>query len=173
MKAGAVMAVVALGSSPFVAAGLVEWLSEEDVRRVAGGEDLESVAQQIAEREFRVNVSIRLVEAERVAFVRDDWGGRIRAETDHEFLVALLRFSNHGRMDVGLSTHHFSIRDATNVTYDAELGTEHRFEAMRVRKGEEKVGRVAFEVPQGTEAAVLVWQGELGRAEWRVPTAAR
>lgn len=148
-----------------VLAGLgIGWLHNEDVARVAEGEDVRSVAQSIAAREFGGNVTLDVLDQSSTQNVTDEYGDVIRADPGREFRHVDIEVSNHGRLDIGVHTYHFSVYDDAHRRSKAVLGISDVFEVTQVPGGGAANGTVVFDMAKGATLARVFWQGELYNA---------
>lgn len=164
MKPVTLAMIAASISAPMVAGLGVEWLGIADVQRVAGGEDVDSVAEEIARREFAPDVRLRVLDARDEPSVRGDLGDTYRAPPGATYRHLTVEVANRGRLDVAVHTYHFSALDDAGRRHKAQLGLEEKFETMRVQQGEATTGVVVFLVPTDALLARLQWQGELHNA---------
>lgn len=156
--------IVGFASTPVLAGAGVDWLTNGDVRRVLSGEDLKSVANEIAQREFTPHVELSVLHAREAREVTGDLGDRIRAQPGFVYRILTIQVENQGRLDVAVHTHHFSARDASRALHKAELGLTTRFAATSVSTNENAVGDIVFLTREDAQLESLVWQGELANA---------
>lgn len=156
--------VVGFASTPVLAGAGVDWLTNGDVRRVLAGEDLKSVANEIAEREFSPHVQLSLLGMRDAAEITGDMGETIRAAHGDVYRFVTIQVENQGRLDVAVHTYHFTARDESRALHRAELGTTTRFETPGLSTGESAIGEIAFLTRDIYQLQSLKWQGELANA---------
>src|SRR5439155_15821066 len=100
-------ALTAASVAPVLALVGIDWLHAQDVERVANGENVSDVAQDIARREFSGNVTIDLVDDVATKNVTDEFDDVIRADDGYVYRHLTLGVANHGRLDGDVHTYHF------------------------------------------------------------------
>jgi hypothetical protein len=158
------VALTAASVAPVLGLVGIDWLHAQDVQRVADGEDVSNVAQDIARREFSGNVTMRLVDDVAAPNATDEFNDTIRADDGFVYRSLTLDVANRGRLDVSVHTYHFAVFDDSGRRWKAQLGIQQKFEVMQLRSGESAEGTVVFEVPKDDALARVFWQGELYNA---------
>ena len=164
MKTILAFALTAASVAPVLALVGIDWLHAQDVERVANGENVSDVAQDIARREFSGNVTMELVDDVASTSATDEFNDTIRADDGYVYRYLTLDVANHGRLDVSVHTYHFAVFDNAGRKAKAQLGIREKFEVTQLRSGARAEGAVVFEVPKDAVLTRLFWQGELYNA---------
>lgn len=124
--------------------------------------DLMRRAQEIAEREFSGDAELTVLGVTVTEQRTGVFGERIEPDAGYRFHVAKVRLQNTGKIDIAVSSWHFSGLDEIGSDHAIEPGGAHDdFDGSRLGKGQARVGSLTFELPQGSYLAGMVWQGEL------------
>lgn len=164
MKVATLVALVAAGATPIVATTGVEWLGMGDVERVLHGENVTDVAADIAQREFRTNATLVVLGQSETDTMRDNAGGRVRADEDASYRLVRVRLANDGRLDMPVHTRHFVALDDIGHAYAAEWGVEHGIDVPRLASGASVMATLAFHVPDHVPLVSIAWRGEFAEA---------
>lgn len=163
------LGLLGVAGLPLYAQALPDWILPQDIQDVLDGDSVDSVADRIAAREFKANVTLEVLTKETTREVRGQWNDTFRADRGSTYWRLTTLVTNHGRTPIGVHAYHFSIEDDTGRDHRAEFGLADGFFVMRLPKGAEAVGEVVVQLKDGVEPARLRWLGEMGEAETLVP----
>jgi hypothetical protein len=168
VRASVVLVLVAAGSAPVISGVGLDWLHVQDVRDVLDGQNVTSVAQRIAQREFTPDVRLALVNESSSPTVLGEFGETLHPREGHEYRHVGLAVTNLGRLDVAVHTYHFTAFLEDGEKAPAEVGIAERFEVTQLASGATAVGTVVFQAPPGVAFRSILWQGELSNATLRL-----
>jgi TonB family protein len=99
---------------------------------------------------FSSNVGVAILDVGSTPFLGSEFGGVERS--DGKFIIVTVAISNQQRDAITMDTNLFEIVDSNGIVYSAseksiELGSSDLFLA-RINPGVNKVGRIAFDVPE-------------------------
>lgn len=170
MKTGMVLAVLASGvAAPVV----IETTTDIDFGPLLLGDaDVSAMAEKIALRDFGMNASLVVksihLEKTRVG----TFGETIKADPGYEFHYARVAVTNSGKMDMAVSTWHFSAEDEIGSDHGVQLANAHDdFDGSRLRVGATREGTVIFQLREGSRITAVLWQGDFAKARgaWGEP----
>ena len=169
MRIALALGALSVVSLPLYAQAIPDWILPQDLQDVVDGQDLDSVADRIASREFTANVTLDVVGREQTERVRGAMNETFRADRGSTYWRLMTVVENHGRVPVGVHTYHFSVEDDAGMDHRAEIGLADGFFVMRLAKGQVAEGVIVVELPDGIAPYRLTWLGEMGEAETLVP----
>lgn len=163
MKTGMVLALIASGVAVPTA---IEVSTDVDFGPLLLGDaDIEEAAQKIALRDFGMNASLVVKGVHTEPTRVGTFGETIRADPGYAFHHARVAVTNTGRLDLAVSTWHFSAEDEIGSDHNALLGNAHDdFEGARLRVGATREGTVIFHLREGSRVTAVVWQGDFAQA---------
>lgn len=122
-------------------------------------------AQEIAQRDFAASAQLDVLDITITDARIGAFGERIRPDPGYAFHLLDVRFTNTGKVDVAVSSWHFSGIDDAGSDHSIELGNAHEdFDASRLSSGHSRNGKLFFELEKGTWLTALTWEGDLGSA---------
>lgn len=160
MKTHFVMALVGAVAAPAVIAsvGPLDGSLDSD-------SDIYAKAEEIARKEFSVSANLSVEKVWIMDERTGTFGERIRPDPGYLFHYVQARIENTGKLDIAVSTWHFSAIDEAGSDHSVELANAHEdFDASRLGRGHARDGLVIFEIEKGSYLTGLVWQGDLGEA---------
>lgn len=166
-QAGRVRAslVLALVSAAAVPVAVESTIGPLDPASFGQDSDLMEKAQEIAKRDFAASASLEILDVQIADQRTGAFGERIRPDVGYAFHLVDVRFTNTGKVDVAVSSWHFSGLDEIGSDHSVELGNAHEdFDASRLSPGHSRNGRLYFEIEKGSWLTQLVWEGDLGSA---------
>lgn len=167
MKASWVIGIVSAAAVPVAIETGVGPLDPE-----AFGEDsdLFKKAQEIAERDFAGAANLTVLSVELKDQRTGAFGERIRPDPGYQFHFTKVGIQNTGKIDIAVSSWHFSGIDEIGSDHAIEMGGDHDdFEGARLPKGQTRIGTIIFELREGSHLTGILWQGDLANATATVP----
>ena len=132
--------------------------------------DLAAKAEEIAREQFAANATLTVLDVSVTDHRIGTFGEKIKADPGYQFHVAHVRIENTGKVDIAVSTWHFSGIDEMGSDHSVELANAHEdFDASRLGKGHARDGDVIFELEKGSYLSAVSWQGDLAEAEGPAP----
>lgn len=163
--------VVAIASAAAAPVAIQSGMDSLDPATFGEDSDLWEKAEQIAEERFTGSAALTVLGVEVTDQRTGAFGERIRPDPGYAFHVANVRVENTGKMDLAISSHHFSGLDEADSDHWIEMGGAHDdFEGARLGKGQARNGEITFELRKGSWLTGVVWQGDLANATAPVAT---
>jgi len=154
--------VIGLMSAAAVPMAIEAGIGPLDPEAFGEDSDLFKRAQEIATRDFAGAANLTVLEVE----VKDQrtgaFGERIRPDVGYQFHFAKVKIENTGKIDIAVSSWHFSGLDEIGSDHSIEMGGDHDdFEGARLSKGSARIGTVIFELRKESYLTGLHWEGDL------------
>lgn len=167
MKASLVIGIVSAAAVPMA---IETGIGPLDPEAFGEDSDLFQKAQEIAKRDFAGAANVTVLEVE----VKDQrtgaFGERIRPDVGYQFHFTKLAIQNTGKIDIAVSSWHFSGIDEAGSDHSIEMGGDHDdFDGARLGKGQTRVGTIIFELRKDSYLTGIRWQGDLAETNATVP----
>ncbi|HUR69401.1 MAG TPA: DUF4352 domain-containing protein [Candidatus Thermoplasmatota archaeon] len=162
--------VVALVSAAAVPAAIQSGVTPIDPISFDGDGDLFARAEKMAQEQFAAEANLSVLEVHLADKRIGTFGETIKPDPGYVFHVANVRLQNTGKVDIAVSSWHFSATDESGSDHSIEMANAHEdFDGARLGKGLARNGQLIFELPRGSFIAGMHWQGDLGSANATAP----
>lgn len=163
MKAGMVLAVLVSGVA---VPTTIEMTTDFDFAPLLMGDaNITELAERIAMRDFGTNATLVVKDVRLESTRIGTFGETIKADPGYRFHYARVAVTNTGKMDLAVSTWHFSAEDEIGSDHNAQLANAHDdFDGGRLRVGATREGTVIFHLRESSRITSVVWRGDLAQA---------